>query len=112
MANRQSVFNNHLFRTKLNYQFNRMLSLRAILDYDATLPNSTLIDLDRTKRLTGDVLLAYVAHPGTAIYLGYTNRRENLAFESDPATGLHRTNDPGLQTASQLFVKVSYLIRF
>jgi len=112
IANRQAVFNDHLFQTKFNYQFTRSLSLRAIVDYAATLPNSTLISLDHSKRLTGDVLLAYMTHPGTAIYVGYTNRRENIAFNPDPILGMHRTNTMDLQTGSQLFVKFSYLIRF
>jgi uncharacterized protein DUF5916 len=107
-----AIFNNHLFRTKANYQFTRALSLRAIVDYDATLPNSALVDLDRSKRLTGDVLLSYLLHPGTAVYIGYTDRRENLAFDPNDPTGLRRTGFPGFPTGRQFFVKVSYLFRF
>ena len=107
-----SAFNDHLFRTKVNYQFTRALSLRAIFDYNATLPNQSLVNLDRSKRMTGDVLLTYLVNPGTAIYVGYTDRRENLAFDPTDPSGLRRTGFPGLSTGRQVFVKASYLFRF
>ena len=107
-----AVFNNHLLRTKVSYQFTRALSLRAILDYNAVLSAPSLVDLDRSKRVTGDVLLTYLLNPGTAIYVGYTDRRENLAFDPGSTIGLRRTAIPGLETGRQFFVKVSYLFRF
>src|SRR5205823_8871973 len=80
------VFVNHLVRSRLNYQFSRELSLRLIMDYNGVLPNSGLISLDRQKRITGDVLVTYLIHPGTALYVGYTDRLENLAiFPGNPA---------------------------
>lgn len=51
-----SIFNNHILRSKLNYQFTRALSLRAILDYNAVLPHPVLVALEPGKRLTGDIL--------------------------------------------------------
>jgi hypothetical protein len=107
-----AIFDNHLLRTKLNYQFSRALSLRAIVDYNATLPNSSLVDLERSKRLTGDLLLTYLVHPGTAIYLGYTDHRENLTFDPGNLHVPGRTGFPGFSTGRQFFLKVSYLLRF
>lgn len=107
-----AIFNDHLFRTNVNYQFTRALSLRAIVDYDATLPNPALVDLERSKHLTGDLLLTYLLHPGTAVYLGYTDRRENLAFDPNDPSSLRRTNFPGFPTGRQFFAKISYLLRF
>jgi len=108
---RGAIFNNHILRTKVNYQFSRELSLRAIIDYNAVLPNSTLVDLDKTKRITGDVLLTYLIHPGTAFYAGFTDTRENLALLSGPLPLLERTRQPALTTGRQFFVKLSYLFR-
>jgi hypothetical protein len=105
------VFTNHIFRNTVNYQFSPALSLRAIIDYNAVLSNPAMADYDTSKKFTGDLLLAYVPHPGTAVYMGYTNSRENLALLGEPAT-LVRTTLPDLQTGSQVFVKVSYLFRF
>jgi len=50
-----SIFNNHILRSKLNYQFTRELSVRMIVDYNAVLPNFSLIALEPTKRLTADL---------------------------------------------------------
>jgi len=105
------VFTNHIFRNTVNYQFSPALSLRAIIDYNAVLANTALADYDTSKKFTGDLLLAYLPHPGTAVYMGYTNSRENLALIGEPAT-LVRTTMPDLQIGSQVFVKVSYLFRF
>jgi hypothetical protein len=74
------------------------------------LPNRALAHLDRTKKLTGDVLFTYMVSPGTAIYVGYTERRENLAL--DALSNLRRTTGPGQLTGRQFFAKVSYLFRF
>jgi hypothetical protein len=112
LTNPAAIFNNHLFRTKLNHQFTRAFSVRAIVDYNATLPNAALVNLERSKRLTGDLLLTYFVHPGTAIYVGYTDHRENLSFDPDNPAGLRRTGSPGFPTGRQFFAKVSYLVRF
>ncbi len=75
------------------------------------LPNPSLVALERTKRLTGDVLLTYVLNPGTALYVGYTDTYENLRVGGAPP-GLCRTGSPDVSTGRQFFVKVSYLFRF
>jgi hypothetical protein len=110
-----AIFNNHLLRSKVNYQFTREFSLRAILDYNATLPNENLTAFPRTKRLTGDVLFTYLLHPGTALYVGYSDRTENqqvILTGVPPAPTLQTT--PGLagSTGRQFFVKFNYLFRF
>jgi hypothetical protein len=107
-----TIFNNHLLRSKVNYQFTRALSLRAIFDYNAVLPNPALVALDRTKRLTGDLLLTYLVNPGTAFYIGYSDGYENLAIGPTLPPSFRRTGSPTTSTARQLFVKVSYLLRF
>jgi hypothetical protein len=106
-----SIFNNHIFRSKLTYQFTRELSLRAILDYNAVLANTDLIALDRSKRLTGDLLLTYLINPGTALYVGYTDSRENLLLDPLATGGLRRIGSPTTPIGRQVFVKVSYLFR-
>ncbi len=107
-----TVYDSHLLRTKVNYQFSKALSVRAILDYDAMLTNTALIAQDRTKVLTGDVLLTYLLNPGTALYFGYTNSHENLIYDPTAPINLMRTGPPGYLTDAQIFVKLSYLLRF
>ena len=119
-----AIFNNHILRSKLNYQFNRELSLRAIFDYNATLANSNLLDVQTnlggvsggppvpTKRFTADFLLTYLLHPGTVVYIGYTDRQDNVALDSSSPPMLRRINSPSTATGRQFFIKVSYLFRF
>ncbi len=106
------VFNNHLVRTKVNYQFTRELSLRLILDYNAVLPNEELVALGRSKRFVADVLLTYLLHPGTALHLGYTDIYDNLALEPGTPPALRITDSPTTSTGRQFFIKMSYLFRF
>jgi hypothetical protein len=110
-----AIFNNHILRSKLNYQFTKELSLRAILDYNATLPNSALTAFGANKRLTGDVLLTYLLHPGTALYIGYTDQRDNFEvdyFSQAPQRVLRMTSSPANLAGRTFFVKFSYLFRF
>jgi hypothetical protein len=104
------VFTERLWRTKLNYQFSRFLSLRAIVDYEAEYADTTLFDDDERARQWGaDLLITYLVNPGTALYVGYTDRYENLSiFEGN----VERTRSPTLSVGRQVFVKLSYLWRF
>jgi hypothetical protein len=117
-----AVFNNHIIRTRWNWQFNNELSLRFIMEYDATLANPTFSSLPSTKQLSPQFLITYLLHPGTAIYVGYNSDLQNI----DPAlcarlpTGRCDFNQPvPLRTRDRLindnrefFIKVSYLFRF
>jgi uncharacterized protein DUF5916 len=107
-----SVFSNHLNRTKVSFQFTRALSLRAIGDYYFLAPNEELFKSDRSKQLTGDVLLTYLVNPGTALQVGYNNGFANLAANADALPGLQHSGPPTYLTSRQVFVKLSYLFRY
>lgn len=107
-----TIFNNHIVRSRMNYQFTRELSLRAIADYTAVLPNRSLVNLQRTKRLTADVLLTYLLNPGTALYVGYNDTYQNLQIDDGAVREVRLTDSPFNSTGRQLFVKASYLLRF
>ena len=104
------AFASHTVRSKVNAQFTRALSLRGIVDYNGVLPDQDLVALEREKRLTGDVLLTYLLHPGTAVYVGYTDTYENLRL-IESSMALTRIVSPTTSTGRQLFVKISYLFR-
>ncbi|HEY4089483.1 MAG TPA: DUF5916 domain-containing protein [Bryobacteraceae bacterium] len=108
----EGVFINHLLRSRLNYQYNRQLSLRVIVDYNALLNNPALFDSSRQKRVTGDVLLTWLLNPGTAVYVGYTDTLENEALLAGIPNTVIRTNLPSTTTQRQFFAKISYLFRF
>jgi len=120
----QNIFNNHLMRSKLNYQFTKELSLRLILDYNATIANTSLLDLQTnlgsfdggpiapTKRFTTDVLLTYLLHPGTAVYLGYNNGYSDLMLHPAASPFVTAQGAPNNSTSRLFFIKLSYLLRF
>jgi hypothetical protein len=111
-ANGSPVFTERQLRLKLHYQFNRLLSLRVIADYAGLDGDDSLADLERERSWTADVLLTYLLHPGTALYVGYTDRHENLLVQPGPFPTLRRSASPDTSVARQVFVKLSYLWRF
>jgi len=112
VAEGTSVFNNHLVRSKVNYQFTRRHSLRFIFDYNSVLPNTSLVDLEKEKRVGLDFLFTYMVNPGTVFYAGYTDLYENYRLNPLISPELERIPNPTLNTGRQFFVKLSYLLRF
>jgi hypothetical protein len=122
----QNIFNNHLMRSKMNYQFTKELSLRLILDYNATIADSQLFDVQRslggsddpngirapTKQFTTDLLLTYLLHPGTAVYVGYNNGYSDLTLRPGATPPVTAQGAPNNSTNRLFFVKLSYLLRF
>jgi Domain of unknown function (DUF5916) len=119
-----NIFNNHIMRSKWNYQFSKEFSLRLTGQYTTTISNPALTTLPTTKVFNGDVLFTYLVHPGTAIYVGYNSDLQNL----DPSLqrvcgglactvnatpdGLLRTRNSFLNDGRQIFVKISYQFRY
>ncbi len=120
VANGALVYESQTFRTKINYQFTRSFSARAIIEYDTTLANPAETSLRRTKQVGTQVLLTWLPHPGTAIYLGYNDDLQNLdrALCARTSTGTCNPNGTPprapqyLNDGRQIFLKASYLFRF
>ncbi len=106
------IVDNHIWRSRASYQFTRSLSLRAIVDYSAVLPDPLLIDLEREKAFTADILATYLVNPWTALYVGYTDGYGNVEIDPIPRDRLRTTESVFHSTGRQLFVKMSYLLRF
>ncbi len=117
----KGIFNNHIVRSKWNWQFTPQLSLRVILQYNSVLantPGNTFYPytyFPTEKQFNADFLLTYLVHPGTAIYVGYNSDLQNLdhGLTQDPAglAGLF-TAKGYINDSRQFFVKVSYQFRF
>jgi hypothetical protein len=116
-GNGASIFNNHILRSKWNYQFNRELSLRMILQYNSVLANPEFSSFQTSKNFNADFLITYLLHPGTALFIGYNGNAQNL----DPSLALEgpaddprivRPRNRYINDAKQFFVKFSYLYRF
>jgi len=113
-ASGQEIFTDQILRTRWSWQINKMLSLRAILQYNDTDPNPALTSLERVQNINGDFLVTYLINPWTALYVGYNSNYQNLALlENEPENRgyLPRTEDDFLNDSHQFFFKVSYLFR-
>ena len=107
-----TIFTNHLIRSKINYQFNRDYSFRAILDYNSLLPNNGLVSSSYSKHADATLLFTYLPHPGTAIYLGYSDTFQNVDFDAAATPAYSLTRMPGTSTDRQVFAKFSYFLHF
>jgi len=109
-----NIFNNHIMRSKWNYQFTKEFSLRLIGQYVTTIANPGFTTLQNTKSFNGDVLFTYLVNPGTAIYAGYNSNLQNLdpSLQFGPDGNLLRTRNTFINDGRQIFVKVSYLFRY
>jgi hypothetical protein len=111
-----NFINNHIIRSKWNYQFTRAFSLRLIGQYNADLANPLYTSLQHAKNFDGDILFTYLVHPGTAIYVGYNSDVANFSrsLAADPYDDrlLLRTPNAFINDGRLFFVKVSYLLRF
>ena len=105
--------NNHIIRSKWNYQYSKKLSFRFIGQYNAVLANPAFTFLETTKNFNADFLITYMVHPSTAFYVGYNSNLENVLLplrndvDGDLLHGGRMRND-----GRGLFVKASYLFRF
>jgi len=114
------IFNNHILRSKWNWQFTPKLSVRVILQYNALLAGTPGIGspytyLPTQRQFNADFLVTYLVHPGTAIYVGYNSDLQNLAVvPMTPTSPGYVTNTAHgyINDSRQFFVKVSYLFRF
>ena len=86
----EAIFNGYIARGRFNYQFDKRLLLRLIMQYD-----------EFDDRLEIDPLITYRINPFTAFYLGSTH---DYADFDDDAGGFQKTN-------RQFFFKVQYLMR-
>jgi hypothetical protein len=105
-----TVFTNPILRSRVNYQFSREWSLRAIVDYNALAPNTALVADARTRHADLDLLLTWLLRPGTALYIGYTDGYDNVRL--DPQAGVEPTANALSSTGRQVFIKSSWAIRF
>ncbi len=105
--------NNHIIRSKWNYQHTKKLSFRFIGEYNSVLANPAFTFLETTKNFNADFLITYLIHPSTAFYVGYNSNLENVLLplrndvDGDLLHGGRMRND-----GRGLFVKASYLFRF
>jgi hypothetical protein len=116
----RGIFNDHIVRSKWNWQFTPQLSARIILQYNGLLAGTPIAGgplvvspytyLPTAKEFNADFLVTYLVHPGTAIYVGYNSDLQNLNVV--PNVGVFQTPRGYVNDSRQFFVKASYLYRF
>jgi hypothetical protein len=109
------IFNDHILRSKWNWQFTPQLSVRVILQYNGLLAGTPGVGSPYTyfptaKEFNADFLVTYLVHPGTAIYVGYNSDLQNLNVE--PNVGVFNTPKGYINDSRQFFAKVSYKFQF
>ncbi len=107
------IVDNRITRMRVNWQFSRRTSLRAIVQYDDLRADPTWTSEEPGKNLNGDLLFTWQLNPWTAFYAGYNSNWAGVVFQGD---GVDRelvpTDSLELNDGRQLFVKYSYLYRF
>ena len=116
----RGIFNDHILRSKWNWQFTPQLSVRVIVQYNALLAGTPGVGSPYTyvktsREFNADFLVTYLVHPGTAIYVGYNSDLENLnVVPRMGSTPGYVVNTPRgyINNSRQFFVKASYMFRF
>jgi hypothetical protein len=121
VSNGAFVYEAQTMRSVVNYQFTRSISARLVAEYDSTLANPAETSLLRSKEFASQALLTWLPHPGTAVYIGYSNDLQNLdrslcnrlpGGACDPNNTVPPRAGPMLNDGRQIFIKASYLFRF
>ncbi|MBI4720670.1 MAG: carbohydrate binding family 9 domain-containing protein [Chitinivibrionia bacterium] len=93
----EEVFNGYILRTRVNYQFNRELFLRFVVQYD-----------DFSGDLAFEPLLTYQINPFSVFYIGGGTNYFDFARLGPEPENPHRGFDP---TEWHVFFKLQYLFR-
>jgi hypothetical protein len=109
---KQTIFDTTVIRWKANLQLTRSLAIRGIVDYNQLNSQSLLFSSPGASTLIGDVLVRYLVHPGTALYVGFDRRYENLVIDPWSLAVADHAGAPTFPVGQQIFVKLSYLFRF
>jgi hypothetical protein len=107
-----TIFTDHILSSRWNWQFNRELSLRAILQYESTQVDEELTSLDTDRRFNVDLLVTYRLNPWTAFYAGINSNARNLDLIQAQGGNYFVRRPYLINDAYQFFLKMSYLVRF
>jgi hypothetical protein len=106
------ILTNHILRSRFGWQFNRKLSLRAILRYDEIDADPQKTRLATSENFNADLLVTYLINPWTAAYVGYnSNYLSAEIVDRGDGPELLLSEDEFLNNARQLFFKITYLFR-
>ncbi len=108
-----TIFNDHIVRSRWNWQFTRELSVRLILQYEFILVNPAFTSLEKRKNINTDLLFSYQVNAWTALYVGYNGNAQNIdLIQTSTGSRIVRTENEFISDGRQFFAKFSYLVRF
>ena len=93
-----------IFRLRGTYQFTRALGVRLLVEHSDQFDSGNDLTERREVELGSSVLLSYELAPASFLYLGWNDASRE--FERPVVE-----RDRRMRTGSQLFLKVSYLVR-
>jgi hypothetical protein len=101
-ATRHPVLSNDIVRLGLQFQVTRPLAMRVIFQRESLAPVPERTSVESKREANWDVLLTYLAAPGTALFVGY-----NSGLSDSPSVQVGR----GATHDRAVFLKLSYLFR-
>ena len=101
-ATRRPVLSDDIVRLNLQFQLTRALAMRVIFQRESLAPVRERTSAEAKRVANWDVLLTYLAAPGTALFVGYNSGLSDL-----PSGQVGR----GATHGRALFLKLSYLFR-
>lgn len=112
-ASTARVFRSDIYRSRLDWQLSRELSLRLIVQYESLGTNPELTALEDRQNLNADFLVTYLVNPWTSIFAGLNSNHQNLELlPGERFNTLRRTDGGLLNDSKQFFVKASYLFSY
>jgi Domain of unknown function (DUF5916)/AMIN domain len=105
------IFHTTILRSQANLQVTRSLTFRGAVDFNQLTSDQTLFAEKGRNGLTYDMLVRFVPSPGTAVYVGFNKRYQNVTLDPRPAASEIVAALPGTPIGQRIFVKVSYLFR-
>src|SRR4029450_7959291 len=93
-------------------QMSVSLAVRAIFDYNRLDSNAALFSDPASSGVMYDLLVRYLVHPGTAVYVGINRQYEGALTDQSSPLPLRWSNLPSNPIGQQVFVKMSYQFRF
>lgn len=93
-----------IFRLRGTYQFTRALGVRLLVEHSDQFDSDEDVTDRRDVELGSSILLSYELAPASFLYLGWNDASRE--FDEPVVTSSRR-----VRTGSQLFLKVSYLVR-
>ena len=105
------VFETTIYRSQATLQVTRAMLVRGMADFNELSTNRSLFADTDGRDLTYDVIVRFSPNPGTAFFVGFNKRYENLHIDPRARTLGMLPTMSATPVGERIFAKVSYLFR-